>query len=645
MDSSDRDSVDDRYELVRRIARGGGGTVWLAHDGVLDRSVALKQVVIPDELPPAERSAAKERVLREAKAAARLMHPGVVTVYDVLDGGDTVHLVMELVDAPTLRQMVDRDGPLAEEAAARIGLTLLDILGSAHDHGIVHRDVKPSNVFVHPDGEPQLTDFGIASVAGETSLTLTGTALGSPDYIAPEQAQGAAPEPGADLWALGATLYFALEGVAPFERVGVIPTVQAVVNEAHRPLERADHLRGVIDALLAKEPGDRPSPAELRRQLEAVALDDPRAGEEDPGQDDTREATQPLGTAPAAAAAQGPTGLDDLAAPTTEGAPAETAPSEAPADEQAEDPTEERVEDPTEEQAEEPTGERGEGPTEGPTEEQRHESGAAPPPAGAPGSASAEQSQTPPHGVPPTSGTAPQEEPVAEPRTAAGRRRVVPLAAAVLAVLALGGTAFWFASGDEEPDEEVAQAPAEEPEEEDDGAAGDGSPQDEQEAAEDEDAEETGQAGIGEADEVPDDWQTMSGATYEVAVPSGWEERAASGNRTDYVDPATGAYLRVDHTDDPAPDPLEDWEAAAADFSNRHEGYEQLRLERVDYRDYDAAVWEYRYREGGVTLHAVNLNLIDGDHAYALNLQSPEDDWDEVGDHFPFVTAGFQPDR
>jgi eukaryotic-like serine/threonine-protein kinase len=642
MDSSDRDSVDDRYELVRRIARGGGGTVWLAHDGVLDRSVALKQVDIPDELSQEERSAAKERVLREAKAAARLMHPGVVTVYDVLDGGDTVHLVMELVDAPTLRQIVDRDGPLTEQATARIGLTLLDILGSAHDHGIVHRDVKPSNVFVHPDGEPQLTDFGIASVAGETSLTLAGTALGSPDYIAPEQAQGAAPEPPADLWALGATLYFALEGVAPFQRVGVIPTVQAVVNEAHRPLERADRLRGVIDALLAKEPGDRPSPAELRRQLEAVALDGPRPGEEDAGQDDTREATRPLGTATAAAApgTQGPTEPGDTAAPTTEEAPAETAPSEAPADEQTEDQTEERVEDPTEEQAEEPT------------EEQSDESGAGPPPVGVPGSATTEQSQTPPHGVPAASGTTPQEEPVAKPLTAAGRRRALPLAAAALAVLALGGTAFWFASGDDAPEEEVAQAPADEldePDGEGDGATGDtdgdGSPQEEQEPAEDPQAEDDGQAGIGEADEVPDDWQTMSGATYEVAVPAGWEERAASGNRTDYVDPGTGAYLRVDHTDDPAPDPLEDWEAAAADFADRHEGYEQLRLERVDYRDYDAAVWEYRYREGGVTLHAVNLNLIDGDHAYALNLQSPEDDWDEVGDHFPFVTAGFQPDR
>jgi eukaryotic-like serine/threonine-protein kinase len=639
----DRGSVvDDRYEIVRRIARGGGGTVWVAHDRSLGREVALKQVEIPDELPESDRAAAKQRVLREAKAAARLGHPGVVTVYDVLDGGDTVHLVMELVDAPTLGQIVDRDGPLPEEDVARIGVALLDALGAAHDQGIVHRDVKPSNVFVHDEGEARLADFGIASVAGETSLTLTGTALGSPDYIAPEQAQGEPPAPAADLWALGATLYHAVEGVAPFRRTGLIPTLQAVINEPHRALHRAERLRDVIETLLAKDPERRPDTDEVRRRLGAVVT----PTNHPPTADDTAELD--------AAAATAVAGTREIAEPRDP----EARDPEAPGPETPgpESPAPEAHEPETPDPAT-PDPATPDPATSGPDTSEPEAPDTVL--AGAPAPSVASDADDRPGGR----GPAPIQAPADEVEGGAGRRRPALLAVAVAAVLGLGGMALLLGDADD-PGAEVAEAPAEDDESGAEGAdttgddttgddAAGGTPEPDAEAAPDEEdaaAPEdepgaTGATAVEEAGEVPGDWEVHDGATYQVAVPAGWEERAASGNRTDYVDPTSGSYLRVDHTDDPASDPLADWEAAAADFSQRHDGYEELRLERVDYRDYDAAIWEYRYEEGGATLRAVNLNILEGDHAYALNLQSAEGDWDEVGAHLPNITAGFQPQR
>jgi eukaryotic-like serine/threonine-protein kinase len=582
-------SPDDRYEFVRRIARGGGGTVWRAHDRVLAREIAIKQVEIPEELTARESS--KQRVLREAKAAARLRHPGVVTVYDVLDGGDHVHLVMELVDAPTLRDVVADDGPLDDATAAGMGLALLDVLHAAHQHGIVHRDLKPSNVFLHPNGTVQLADFGIASVAGETSLTVTGTALGSPDYIAPEQAQGAPPASAADLWGLGVTLYHAVEGVPPFERAGLIPTVQAVVNDPYRPFTRADSLRRVIDALLRKDPGQRPSAEEVRPQLEEVAA--ATAPPHPPPDADTRsmpavvDATPPIG-------GPGP-GTDP-------DADADASPATTPA----------ATADPTPDDAD----------------------------------------TFPQEGTPPPPSSPSQNEDIDAGTDGPTSSRRAMAVAAVLGVVALAGLVTWVGTDDPATDPEVAEAPDEDGDADGDAGSGDGG-QDGSGVPDGDEADGDGDEGgdvdeptpIDEADEVPADWQTMQGSTYQVAVPASWQQRQASGNRTDYVEPDTGAYLRVDHTDDPAPDPLADWEAAAADFAQRHDGYEELRLEPVSYREYDAAIWEYRYDDGGTTLRAVNLNIVDGDHAYALNLQSPADDWDAVGAHLPHVTAGFTPDR
>jgi serine/threonine protein kinase len=185
------------------------GTVWRADDVLLGRPVAVKEVELPAGPPGAEREALRERALREARAVARLNHPGVVTLHDAVEADDRLFLVMELVDAPTLRDLVDRSGPVGHWAAARVGLELLDALDAAHRAGIVHHDVKPANVMVAASGRVKLADFGIASLQGDTQRTLTGAMSGRGDgravtavfgslpYVAPEQASGGHAGPAA----------------------------------------------------------------------------------------------------------------------------------------------------------------------------------------------------------------------------------------------------------------------------------------------------------------------------------------------------------------------------------------------------------------------------------------------------------------
>jgi eukaryotic-like serine/threonine-protein kinase len=268
--------IADRYALAVPIGQGGMGIVWRAQDTLLGREVAIKEVRLPPTIPDSERSSMRARVLREARAAARLNHPGVVTLYDVINEQGHAFIVMELINAPTLAQVVAQQGPLEPRRAARIGAQVAAALAAAHQAGIVHRDVKPANVMVLGDSA-RLTDFGIARVKGDPKLTSTGLIVGSPAYMAPEQASGAAAGPEADLWGLGATLYYAVEGRPPFERDGQIAILTAVVNDAPRAPERAGELAPVIVALLSKDPAQRPGAADLRELLERAATAEPAA--------------------------------------------------------------------------------------------------------------------------------------------------------------------------------------------------------------------------------------------------------------------------------------------------------------------------------------------------------------------------------
>jgi len=259
--------IAGRYVLMAPLGRGGMGVVWRARDSVLGREVAVKEVVFPPAMAEAERGSAQARVLREARAAARLNHPGVVTLYDVVQDQGGTFIVMELVAAPTLAELVGAGGPLTAGRVAALGGQLAGALEAAHGAGIVHRDVKPGNVMVSAGGAAKLADFGVAWLAGDPQLTSTGLVIGSPAFMAPEQARGEGSGPAADWWGLGATMFFAVEGGPPFDRGSSIATLAAVVNEPPGPLRRAGPLGPLITALLAKDPAARPTGPKVRAWL------------------------------------------------------------------------------------------------------------------------------------------------------------------------------------------------------------------------------------------------------------------------------------------------------------------------------------------------------------------------------------------
>jgi len=267
----DRRTIEGRYELQVALGEGGMGVVWLAEDRLLQRHVAVKQLRLAEAAAAVERPSLRQQVLREARAASRLNHPGATTVYDVVEEDGEAFIVMELVRAPSLFEVVRDRGPLDPALAVRIGLALLDTLEAAHLVGLVHRDVKPGNVLITARGAVKLTDFGIAAVQGDPVRTATGVVLGSPAYMAPEQARGVPVTTAADVWSLGATLYFAVEGVGPFERAQTLQTLAAVLEEPPRVPRRAGPLAGPIAAALVKDPAGRVALAELRALLESVA--------------------------------------------------------------------------------------------------------------------------------------------------------------------------------------------------------------------------------------------------------------------------------------------------------------------------------------------------------------------------------------
>jgi hypothetical protein len=265
--------VGNRYAVHEVIGQGGLGVVRRGHDTLLGRQIALKEIRLLSALPGSRASSARSRLLQEARASAVLNHAHVVTVHDIVqdDDGGGLHIVMELLDGRDLTQLVEEEGCLSPQRAAAIGLQVLDALGAAHAKGVVHRDVKPGNVMVMQGDRAKLGDFGLASLADGGDLTPADEVLGTPSYMAPEQAFGDDPSPSADLWGLGATLYYATEGVAPFDAGSSLATMHAVLHAPPRPHQRAGALSGVLDRLLTKRPEERPGPDELRALLAEVA--------------------------------------------------------------------------------------------------------------------------------------------------------------------------------------------------------------------------------------------------------------------------------------------------------------------------------------------------------------------------------------
>jgi tRNA A-37 threonylcarbamoyl transferase component Bud32 len=565
--------IADRYALETPIGQGGMGVVWGARDTLLGREVAIKEVRLPASIPDSERDSMRARVLREARAAARLNHPGAVTLYDVINEQGHAFIVMELIHAPTLAQTVATQGPLDPSRAAGIGLQVAAALAAAHQAGIVHRDVKPANVMVGDDGTARLTDFGIARVQGDPKLTSTGLIVGSPAYMAPEQASGEAAGPPADLWGLGATLYFAVEGRPPFERGGSIATMAAVVNDAPRPPQRAGTLGPVISSLLSKTPQARPTADELRERLEwMVAAQAGAPGARPPG-------------APPPASRPGPSRPGyPSPGPSRPGQPdrpvsgaAATLPGHPVADLAAEpaDPTE------------------------------RQEGGQA-------------ASRPPGH----------------TDHRRAGRRRL-GAGAALVALVALVAVAFWL-SGAFSADRDrgrsassrgsgasVTTAPA---------ASATTAPQAPSTRA----GTGSTSPGAGAPGEIPPGWigfRHRTGA-YSLAYPSGWHISSSNGgdNDTDLRAP-DGLLLRVQSSDQPR-DPMQAWTELERSFasSHRRQGYRRIALEPGSYKGLDAAVWEFSYLQGGQRVRArdVTFKSADGRWGYAILLQAPERSWPEA---------------
>ncbi|MGD1219734.1 serine/threonine-protein kinase [Streptomyces krungchingensis] len=269
-----------RYRLVDSIGSGGMGRVWRAHDEVLHRAVAVKELTAALYVAEGDLARLLARTHAEARAAARINHSAVVTVHDVLEHDNRPWIVMELVEGNSLADEVKEQGRVEPVEAARIGLWVLRALRAAHAAGVLHRDVKPGNVLLSADRRVLLTDFGIAQVEGDTTITRTGEIVGSVDYLAPERVRGHDPGPSSDLWALGATLYTAVEGRSPFRRTSPLSTMQAVVDEEPPPPQYAGPLEPVITALLRKDPATRPSPQETEQMLaEAVEGRRPKAAQ------------------------------------------------------------------------------------------------------------------------------------------------------------------------------------------------------------------------------------------------------------------------------------------------------------------------------------------------------------------------------
>jgi hypothetical protein len=266
--------IAERYQLTAQIGSGGVGVVWRARDVLLDREVAVKEIMRPTDAGPDTSADVHRRTLGEARAAARIRHPGVAAVYDVISEADHPYIVMELIEGRSLAQLIEEAGPLALARVADIGRQVLAALTAGHVAGVLHRDLKPANVIVTPFGQAVLTDFGIASVAGNPSVTTAGVVIGTPTYMAPERARGEPATPETDMWSLGAMLYAAASGRGPYDGYdGMQATLAAILTKEPPELPGGGPLPQLIRALMDHDPRRRPNPADTAQVLEDAAVD------------------------------------------------------------------------------------------------------------------------------------------------------------------------------------------------------------------------------------------------------------------------------------------------------------------------------------------------------------------------------------
>lgn len=286
--------LNGRYQIVSQLGKGGMGSVWLAEDQWLKRSVALKELL--RNTGARDWDERRIRAVREARAMALVTHPAIVRIHDVFYNEDDPWIVMEHIEGQSLADIIGRQGQLSEQTIARIGLPVLQGLDAAHRANVLHRDVKPDNILVAHDGSIFLVDFGIAKIAGDMTLTATDTVIGTPEFMAPERFSGDSVGSAADLWALGVTFFRALEGYSPFLRDGEErrdATVAAILYAPTPALKSKGRLAEVVPRLLNKDPCQRVRAKELTGILQSIIhepiINKPlwRDGRESPPRDST----------------------------------------------------------------------------------------------------------------------------------------------------------------------------------------------------------------------------------------------------------------------------------------------------------------------------------------------------------------------
>ncbi|MET8899118.1 protein kinase [Streptomyces sp. NPDC004538] len=653
-----------RYRLGDVLGRGGMGTVWRAQDETLGRTVAVKELRFPGNIDEEEKRRLITRTLREAKAIARIRNNGAVTVYDVVEEDDRPWIVMELVEGKSLAEAIREDGLLEPKRAAEVGLAVLDVLRSAHREGILHRDVKPSNVLIAEDGRVVLTDFGIAQVEGDPSITSTGMLVGAPSYISPERARGHKPGPAADLWSLGGLLYAAVEGTPPYDKGSAIATLTAVMTENLEEPKNAGPLRDVIYGLLNKDPAHRLDDAAARAMLTKV-IHAPAPDEIDPA-----EATKvvPIPPQPDERTRRGGAGgkRAEEAGERLRGALRSVRKAAVGAGAAGAAAASRSRQGGTGSGSGADSGSRGAG-TSGTAASGT--AGTAAATGSAQGSSAGAQGANAPGGkrssgwpvVPPPD--LPARPVPRAPLTDVVPRRTLIVIAVIVALAVLGTVLALTLGGDDEKGAEggnggkpVASAgPSGETKQDDeggtetDGAASDPATDGDASGAPDGGASASGDADGGSPDAGKSEGEEDVAAThkggqgYRIGLPEGWKfaSTGASGDR--FTGPG-GQKLLVAWTSTPKGDPVADWKNQER-YMVRSQ-YKKIRIEKVGYRGWNTADWEFTYADGGTRYRTVDRGFVVNDHqGYALMYTAKADDWDGDlrRDTWQTLTKSFEP--
>ncbi|MFF6779966.1 protein kinase [Streptomyces sp. NPDC012510] len=572
------------------------GRVWRAADEILDRQVAVKEMRIGG-LDPEDTRTRRERTLREARATARIDHPHVVRIYDVVDEGERLWIVMELVDGRSLERLLAQDGALDARGTARIGLELVDALGQVHAQGVLHRDIKPANVLIKRTGThgAVLTDFGIAAIQDAEALTMAGMLVGSPDYMAPERVSGRPQGPPSDLWSLGATLCAALGGRSPFSRSTTLATLHAVLYEEPELPAAAGPLHDVLAALLRKQPEARPGLDELAETLRTIATGPPA----DTGTATPEAEAEPEGQAggPGEAAAEEVTGPAPEPPSYPDTVLPEPGPTPAPV---------------------QPTPTLRTRPALAPQPHTRPDS--------SPGPARSElPTQPSPGRVPPAESPLLAGVGHGEPRrnrrrtdlVAATAAAVVALAVAAIVVPATGGWPGDRAGRDDKAASSVSPSPSP--------SASDSSPT---------------VAGTSRPPTLPPGARTEAGV-FAWVPPEGFSREVHAGAEVHYTSPDARQEI-VGKASLARGDLMEQWREKEKSTSEGP-GYERIRLEETEFRGEPAVVWEYAVTAQELPWRVRSLGFNTGGKSYQLTTWYHPDIEDRALPIYEKVEKSFTP--